>query len=62
MSNPPAHPEFWTVTEVAERLRVDPRTVRRLVEAGELSAVQFGPKSLRVLDESVDAMIARKAA
>ena len=62
VSNPPEHPEFWTVAEVAERLRVDPRTVRRLVEAGELSAVQFGPKSLRIVDRSIDNLIARKAA
>lgn len=36
------NPEFLTVPEVATRLRVDPATVRRWIEAGTLPAVKPG--------------------
>lgn len=51
-----------TVREVADVLRVDPRTVRRLVAAGELAGVRVGPKSLRISPESLAAFLERKAA
>lgn len=36
----PAKPRFLTVTEAAERLGVDPRSVRRYCESGALTAHQ----------------------
>lgn len=33
---------MWTVREVAERVRVDPVTVRRWIKAGRLKAVRPG--------------------
>jgi excisionase family DNA binding protein len=35
---------FLTVAEVAELMRVSKMTVYRLVHAGELPAVRFGPR------------------
>ena len=34
--------EFKTVDELAEMLKVDPRTIRRIVERKEISAVRIG--------------------
>ena len=34
--------KFFTITEVAERLRVSTRTVRRWIEAGDLVAHRVG--------------------
>jgi excisionase family DNA binding protein len=33
---------FFTIAEVAERLRASPRTVRRWIEAGDLVAHRIG--------------------
>jgi excisionase family DNA binding protein len=40
-------PRFYTIEMLAERWRVSPRTVRRLIENGPLRAVRVG-KQLRV--------------
>jgi excisionase family DNA binding protein len=37
------HEEYWTLEEVAERLKVSRRTVNRWVEDGKLTAVKFAP-------------------
>lgn len=42
-----AAPQFLTVTEVAEVMRVSKMTVYRLIHAGELPAIRVG-KSFRV--------------
>jgi excisionase family DNA binding protein len=42
------HRELLTVLEVAERLRVSEKTVRRLIERGELPAIQSGGKGRAV--------------
>lgn len=47
-----------TVREAAERLAVDPRTIRRLIQTGELRAVRVGSRSLRVRSSDVDALLA----
>ena len=49
-----------TVRDAAERLAVDPKTVRRLVQRGELRAVRVGNRSLRILASDIDAMLAAK--
>jgi excisionase family DNA binding protein len=49
-----------TVKEVAERLKVNPETVRRLINAGRLKAVIFGSekrKSYRIDERELDAFI-----
>ena len=38
---------FWTPRQIAERWLVSPRTVRRLIEAGELRACRMG-KQIRI--------------
>ena len=37
------HEEYWSVDEVAERLKVSGRTVRRWIEDGELVAIKLAP-------------------
>ena len=44
--------DFYTVAEVAARMRVSKMTVYRLVHAGELSAVRVG-RSFRVPERAV---------
>jgi len=48
------HERLLTVAEVAERLRVHPITVRRLIKAGRLRALTIG-RSVRVREVDVDA-------
>lgn len=45
--------EYSTVHEVAERLRVSPMTIYRLVQQGELPSVTIG-RSIRVLWSGVE--------
>ncbi len=37
--------EFYTVDDIAKRLKVNPETVRRWLRTGELKGFQFAPKS-----------------
>jgi excisionase family DNA binding protein len=39
----PVHEEYYTLEEVAERLKVSRRTVNRWIEDGELTAIKFSP-------------------
>lgn len=45
--------EFTTVAEVAARWEVSKMTVYRLVQDGQLSAVQIGGRSIRIPVEAV---------
>ncbi|MFD1858989.1 helix-turn-helix domain-containing protein [Aeromicrobium phragmitis] len=45
-------PDFLTVAEVAERMRVSKMTVYRLVHSGELEAVRVG-RSFRVSEQAL---------
>jgi excisionase family DNA binding protein len=49
---------YVTVAEIAERLRVTPRTVGNWIEAGLLPAFRFGG-NVRVEREELDAFIER---
>ncbi len=51
-----AEPEFYTVKEVADRLRVSLRSVYRLIERGELKALRIGD-TYRVSAESLNTFI-----
>jgi excisionase family DNA binding protein len=37
------HDEYWTIDEVAEKLKVSTRTVYRWVDAGELPIIKLTP-------------------
>ena len=39
---------YLTVQNVADRFQVSARTIQRLIERGDLQAVSFGPKLLRI--------------
>jgi excisionase family DNA binding protein len=48
--------KFFTIAEVAERLRVSTRTVRRWIEAGDLVAYRFGV--VRIAEADLRAFLA----
>ncbi|BCW70337.1 helix-turn-helix domain-containing protein [Arthrobacter sp. NicSoilB8] len=41
-------PELASLTEAAARYKCNPRTIRRMIERGELTAYRVGPKLLRI--------------
>jgi excisionase family DNA binding protein len=47
LKSPRTIDRFWTPNQIAERWLVSPRTVRRLIEAGELRACRVG-KQIRI--------------
>lgn len=49
-----------TTPQAAERLGVSARTVRNILERGELDTVVVGEKSRRITPASLDAYIARR--
>lgn len=49
-------PQFLTVTEVAQVMRVSKMTVYRLIHAGELPAIRVG-KSFRVPQGAVEQLL-----
>jgi excisionase family DNA binding protein len=48
---------FFTVAEVAERLGVSTRTIRRWIENGELVAHRFG-RAVRIVERDLKAFLA----
>lgn len=48
MAAEPREDELLTVRQVAERLRVNPRTIRRWILAGRLPTERYGPRTTRV--------------
>jgi excisionase family DNA binding protein len=40
--------ELLTVSDVAERLKVNPQTVRNWIDRGELAGIRVGPRRVRV--------------
>ena len=54
MDNP--EPAFYTVRELADLLRIDPMTVRRLEWSGKLRGLRVG-RSLRFTREDVAAFV-----
>ncbi|MDP9363134.1 MAG: helix-turn-helix domain-containing protein [Chloroflexota bacterium] len=50
--------EYLTVSEVAERLKVTPLTVRRWIKSGELIGVQLGDRAgWRISEEDLEAFL-----
>lgn len=45
-------PSLRTIAQVAERLQVDDKTVRRLIKRGELKAYRLG-RQLRISDDDL---------
>ncbi len=52
MSGADARPQYLTVAEVAETMRVSRMTVYRLVHSGDLPAIRVG-KSFRVPEQAL---------
>jgi len=50
----------YTINEVASLLKVSPKTVRRLIESGKLSAVRVG-RVYRVPHKALEAFLAQSA-
>ena len=45
--------KMWTVTEVAQHLRVSDRTVRHWVETGQLPIFPIGKRGYRIADSDL---------
>lgn len=56
LSTAPPSPAYATTAEVADRLQVSTRTIRRYIADGTLKAVRIGPRLVRVDVASVDAL------
>jgi excisionase family DNA binding protein len=57
------HEEYWTLDEVAERLKVNRRTVNRWIEDGSLGAIRFGapPRgAIRISESDLQEFIERR--
>lgn len=52
--------KMLTLDEVAERLQMEPRAVRKLCHQGDLEYVRMGPRTMRFKPEWIDALIRRK--
>jgi excisionase family DNA binding protein len=48
----PALPEFHTVDEVADRLQLSPRHIRRLIDRGVIPIHRFG-RAVRIADDDL---------
>jgi len=53
-----APPPLLTIDAVAERFGVDPRTVRRWIEQGDLTVVRIG-SVVRITSDDLDRFIAK---
>lgn len=49
--------EYLTVAEIAERVKVNPQTVRNWIDRGDLAAVRAGPRQGRVRSRDLDAFL-----
>ena len=49
-------PKVWTVEEVAELLKVNPRTVYKMVDQREIHSVRAG-RQIRIPQEALDAYL-----
>lgn len=56
-SAPAQAPPHYTVAETATLLQVDPSTIWRWIEAGQLPAERFGPKTTRITPQALGQLI-----
>ena len=50
--------QYFSVAEVAERLSVDPRTVRRWIDEGKLDAIKIhGAAAVRIAESAVQRLL-----
>jgi excisionase family DNA binding protein len=54
----PANPDFCTVKETAQHLRLCDKQIRRLIKRGELPAYRFGA-AIRIKKTDIDAYVKR---
>jgi excisionase family DNA binding protein len=47
--------KYESLDDAAERLAVNPRTIRRMIARGDLTGYRFGAKALRLDQAEVDA-------
>ncbi len=52
-------PALYPVTEIAKLLKVSPRTVRRWIEKGDLTAHRFG-RQIRITDSDLVTFIRQR--
>jgi excisionase family DNA binding protein len=48
-------PELATITEAATRYKCNPRTIRRLIDSGEIGVYRIGAKIVRIDIAETDA-------
>ena len=53
----PRRPEYVTVAEVADELRVTQRFVRQMITTGELRAVRVGSRIVRIRRDELETLI-----
>lgn len=53
---PDITPAYFDVAEAAKYLNVSQKTVRRLINSGELTGYRYGPRVLRVKISDLDAI------
>lgn len=59
-TRPPARSKTYeTIADAAARLGVSPRTIRRRIADGHLTAYRFGPRLIRLDAVEVDAVLRR---
>jgi excisionase family DNA binding protein len=51
--------KYATIEAEAERLSVDPRTIRRRIADGTITGYRVGPRSIRVDPAEIDAKLLR---
>lgn len=56
------HEELLTLQQVGEVLQVSRRTVERMIERGELTAIRIGPRLIRIRRADLNAYIQMCAA
>lgn len=49
--------QFVTIAEAAQRSSCSPKTIRRYIAAGHLTAYRMGPKLIRLDVEELDALM-----
>jgi excisionase family DNA binding protein len=56
----PRMPQLLTPEAVATSLAISPRSVRRLIERGELVGIKIGERKLRIAPDDFEAYIERQ--